>query len=41
MVRILGFHCCGLGSISGQELRSHKLCSVAKKKSVVHLISIG
>ena len=32
VLRIQCFHCHGLGSIPGQELRSHKLCGAAKKK---------
>ena len=32
MVRIQGFHCLGLGSISGQGTESHKMCGEAKKK---------
>ena len=32
MVSTLWFHCYGLGSILGQELRSCKPCSIAKKK---------
>ena len=32
VVRILGFHCHGLGSSLEGELRSCKLCSMAKNK---------
>ena len=32
VVRVWCFHCYGLGSISGQGLRSHKSCGRDKKK---------
>ena len=31
VVRTLCFHCWGLSSIPGGELRAHQLCSIAKK----------
>ena len=34
VVRILGFHCQGLSSILIKELRSHRPCGEAKKKSL-------
>ena len=32
MVRILGFHCCGLGSIPGQEIPKVMQCSQTNKQ---------
>ena len=32
VVRIGHFHCCGIGSVSGQELRSCKLQDMTQKK---------
>ena len=35
MVRVLGFHYCGLGSILGQGAEILKLCSTVKKKIIL------
>lgn len=40
MVRIQGFHCLGLGSISGQGTESHKMCGEAKKKKKINSVFI-